>query len=87
MLAPKPTPKLRSITVPTDNEDVFEALCRRDNWLHEACSDHIRAIVGTDAAAKVNAIHRGRDEGLGARGCRRDQTTGATSSTGRRPGP
>ncbi len=58
VLAPKPTPKLRSITVPTDNEDVFEALCRRDNWLHEACSDHIRAIVGTDAAAKAWAIHR-----------------------------
>jgi len=57
VLAPKPTPKLRSVIVPTDNEDVFEALCRRDNWLSEA-RDHIRAIVNTDAAAKVNAIHR-----------------------------
>ncbi len=58
VLAPKPQPKLRSIVIPTDNEDVFEALCRKDNWLHEACSEHIRAIVGTDAAAKVNAIHK-----------------------------
>ncbi len=57
VLAPKPTPKLRSLVVPTDNDDVFEAMCRSDNWLSEA-RDHIRAIIGTDAAAKVNAIHR-----------------------------
>lgn len=57
VLAPKPTPKLRSVIVPTDNEDVFEALARRDNWLSEV-RDHIRAIVNTDGAAKANAIHR-----------------------------
>ncbi len=57
VLAPKPTPKLRSLVVPTDNDDVFEAMCRSDNWLSEA-RDHIRAIIGTDAAAKVNHINR-----------------------------
>ena len=58
VLAPKPTPKLRSIVVPLRADEVYEAMCRQDNWLSEA-RDHIRAIVGTDAAAKVNAIHRG----------------------------
>jgi hypothetical protein len=58
VLAPKPTPKLRSLVVPTDVEDlVYKAMIQKDNWLHEA-HDHIRAIIGTDAAAKVNAIHR-----------------------------
>ena len=58
VLAPKPTPKLRSLIVPTDPEDlVFKAMIQKDNWLAEAC-DHMRAIIGTDAAAKVNAINR-----------------------------
>ncbi len=57
VLAPKPTPKLRSLIVPVEEDEVYEAMVRRDNWLSEA-RDHIRAIIGTDAAAKVNAIHR-----------------------------
>jgi hypothetical protein len=57
VLAPKPTPKLRSLHVPVEEDGVWEAMVRQDNWLSEA-RDHIRAIIGTDAAAKVNAIHR-----------------------------
>jgi len=57
VLAPKPTPKLRSLHVPVEEDEVYEAMVRQDNWLSEA-RDHIRAIIGTDAAAKVNAIHR-----------------------------
>ncbi len=57
VLAPKPTPKLRSIVVPVEEDEVYEAMCRKDNWLSEA-RDHIKAIIGTDAAAKVNAIHK-----------------------------
>ena len=57
VLPPKPAPKLRSIIAPVEEDEVWEALVRRDNWLSEA-RDHIRAIIGTDAAAKVNAIHR-----------------------------
>ncbi len=57
VLAPKPQPKLRSVIIPIDDDEVYAAMCRRDNWLPEAM-DHIRAIVHTDAAAKVNAIRR-----------------------------
>jgi hypothetical protein len=57
VLAPKPTPTLRSIVVPVEKDEVYEALCRQNNWLAEA-HDHIRAIIGTDAAAKVNHINR-----------------------------
>jgi hypothetical protein len=57
VLAPKPTPTLRSIVVPVEEDEVYGAMCRKDNWLSEA-RDHIRAIIGTDAAAKVNAINR-----------------------------
>ena len=57
VLPPKPTPRLRSLVVPVEEDEVYEAMCRRDNWLSEA-RDHIRAIIGTDGAAKVNAIHR-----------------------------
>lgn len=57
VLAPKPQPRLRSLVVPPERDEVFEAMARRDNWLSEAF-DHVRAIIGTDAAAKVNAIHR-----------------------------
>lgn len=57
VLPPKPQPRLREIIVPTDNEEVFEALCRQENWLSEA-GPHISHIIGTDAAAKVWAIHR-----------------------------
>jgi hypothetical protein len=57
VLPPKPTPKLRSLVVPVEEDEVYEAMCRKDNWLSEA-RDHIKAIIGTDAAAKVNAIHR-----------------------------
>jgi hypothetical protein len=57
VLAPKPVPRLRSLHVPVEEDEVWEAMVRQDNWLSEA-RDHIRAIIGTDAAAKVNAIHR-----------------------------
>jgi hypothetical protein len=57
VLPPKPTPKLRSIAAPVEEDEVWAAMVRKDNWLSEA-RDHIRAIIGTDAAAKVNAIHR-----------------------------
>jgi len=63
VLAPKPTPKLRTIIAPTEEDEVWAAMVRQDNWLSEA-RDHIRAIVGTDAAAKVNAIHREAMKGL-----------------------
>ena len=57
VLPPKPTPRLRSLVVPVEEDEVYEAMCRKDNWLSEA-RDHIKAIIGTDGAAKVNAIHR-----------------------------
>ncbi len=57
VLPPRPQPRLREILVPTDNEDLFEALCRRDNWLSEA-GPHISAIIGTQDAATAWAIHR-----------------------------
>ncbi len=57
VLPPKPQPRLREIIVPTDNEEVFEALCRRDNWLSEA-GPHISTIIGTQDAATAWAIHR-----------------------------
>lgn len=63
VLPPKPTPKLRSIVAPTEEDEVWAAMVRKDNWLSEA-RDHIRAIIGTDAAAKVNAIHRSSMAGL-----------------------
>jgi hypothetical protein len=57
VLPPKPQPKLRSIIVPTDDPDVYAALCRSNNWIGDA-KKHVEAIIGTDAAAKVWAIHR-----------------------------
>ncbi len=57
VLPPKPQPRLRSLVVPAERDEVFEAMARKENWLGEAF-DHARAIVGTDAAAKVNAINR-----------------------------
>ena len=39
VLAPKPTPKLRSLAVPIEADEVFEAMCRKENWLPDAC-DH-----------------------------------------------
>lgn len=58
VLAPKPQPKLRSIVVPVEEDDeIYRVLCKQNNWLPDA-RDHIKAIIGTDAAAKVNAIHR-----------------------------
>lgn len=57
VLAPKPTPKLRSIIVPTERDVVFDALVQQNNWLPEALK-HVRAIIDTDATAKVWAIER-----------------------------
>jgi hypothetical protein len=57
VLAPKPVPRLRSLHVPVEEDGVWEAMVRADNWLSEA-RDHIRAIIGTNAAAKVNHINR-----------------------------
>ncbi len=56
-LAPKPTPKLRSIIVPTEESLVFEALCRENNWLPEALK-HVRAFIVTHGPATHNAIER-----------------------------
>jgi hypothetical protein len=63
VLAPKPTPRLRSIVVPTDNDEVFEALARQNNWLGEACKE-IHHFVETDASAKSHAIARERLKAL-----------------------
>ena len=57
VLAPKPTPKLRSIIVPTEHDVVFDAIIQQNNWMPEALK-HIRAFMVTDGAAKHNAIER-----------------------------
>lgn len=58
VLPPKPQPKLRTLILPTDqNSAVFKAMCRDENWLPSALPE-IEAFVGTDGAAKRNAIAR-----------------------------
>lgn len=54
---PKPQPKLREIVVPTENDEVFEALCRKENWLKDACHD-IATFASTKPAADLHAITR-----------------------------
>jgi hypothetical protein len=56
-LPPKPQPKLRQISVPIENDEVYEALCRQNNWLPEACGK-IRTFGETHAAATRHAITR-----------------------------
>lgn len=58
ILPPRPQPKLRTLIVPTDEGSaVFQAMCREENWLAGAIPE-ITAFIGTDAAAKRNAIAR-----------------------------
>jgi hypothetical protein len=57
VFAPKPQPRLRSITVPVEQDEVYEALVRQNNWLSEA-RKLIYAFVGTQAAATHHAIVR-----------------------------
>jgi hypothetical protein len=57
VLAPKPQPRLRSIIVPVEQDEVYEALVHQNNWLSEA-RKLIYAFVGTQAAATHHAIVR-----------------------------
>ena len=59
VLPPKPQPKLRNLHVPADGGEVFQAMCRQENWLQDAIAE-IHAFVGTDAAAKRNGIARSK---------------------------
>ncbi len=57
VLPPKPQPRLREILVPTDTGEVFQALCRENNWLGEACKE-IAVFFDTQPAATKHAICR-----------------------------
>ena len=61
VLAPKPTPKLRTIAVPIWKPDgpneVFDALCRENNWVQPAL-DLISDFARTHAAATRHNIVR-----------------------------
>src|SRR5688572_28469201 len=56
VLAPKPTPKLKTLAVPVDPE-VVEVMARNLNWLPEFC-ENARMFVSTQPAATVNALAR-----------------------------
>lgn len=51
--------KLRTLVVPTDNQDIFEALSRQNNWLSGVLPE-IKRFAETDGAAKINGIARSR---------------------------
>lgn len=59
VLAPKPTPKLRTILVPPHEGPAREGLLRENNWLAAAMAE-AEAFIGTEAAAKRNNIARAR---------------------------
>jgi YqaJ-like recombinase protein len=54
---PVPIVKLREIHVPVEIDEVFEALCRQNNWLGDACAEML-VFSSTDAAAKRHAVCR-----------------------------
>ncbi len=54
VLPPKPQPRLRSLVVPAERDEVFGAMARKDNWLSEAF-DHVRAIISTADASALHA--------------------------------
>lgn len=63
VLAPKPQPKLRTLHIPTDAPEAFDAMARQFNWLSEFCRN-ARKFVDTQPAATVNALARAANKDL-----------------------